>query len=110
MIEDSNNAFDEMSIDQSSNNASSMLTTDDNPYNPFTQFDEWFQFDTIKGYNSLNYLGRIANVNANMSDKAIDEEIERAIDEIIKYNPLGIYKKVTKETVIKPIASVIEQS
>ena len=28
----------------------------------------------------------------------IEQEIERAIDDIVKYNPLGIYKKV-KETV-----------
>ena len=24
-----------------------MLTTFDNPYNPFTQFLEWFQFDFV---------------------------------------------------------------
>jgi hypothetical protein len=33
-----------------------------------------------------------------MSQAEIDEEIERAIDEIITLNPLGIYIKVTKKT------------
>ena len=26
-----------------------MLTTSDNPYDPFTQFDEWYAFDERKG-------------------------------------------------------------
>ena len=33
-----------------------------------------------------------------MSQKEIDEEIERAIDEIVTINPIGIYKKVRRET------------
>lgn len=31
-----------------------------------------------------------------ISDKENQEEIERAINDIIKYDPLGIYKKVKK--------------
>ena len=41
--------------------AQCMLTTIDNPYNPFTQFSKWFMFDTEKGYNSCGYLDRIVN-------------------------------------------------
>ena len=26
------------------------LTTTDNPYNPFTQFDQWYTYDYDKGY------------------------------------------------------------
>ena len=29
-----------------------MLTTIDNPFNPFTNFDDWYAFDTSKGYNT----------------------------------------------------------
>ena len=28
-----------------------MLTTFDNPFDPFEQFTSWFLFDTEKGYN-----------------------------------------------------------
>lgn len=74
------------------------LTTIDNPFDPFTQFDDWFLFDTEKGYNSCSRLDRITNLSDEMSEVEINEEIERAIDEIIKYDFLNIYKKVTRTT------------
>ena len=76
-----------------------MLTTIDNPFNPFTQFKEWFLFDVEKGYNTCAYLARIVDLSEDFSQKEVDEEIERAIDEIIMINPLPIYKKVYKKAV-----------
>lgn len=73
------------------------LTTIDNPFNPFTQFDDWFLFDTEKGYNSCSRLDRITKISDDMSEVEVNEEIERAIDEIIKYDFLNIYKKVKKK-------------
>lgn len=70
------------------------LTTVDNPFDPFTQFDEWFQFDIEKGYNSCSRLDRVTNISEAMSETEVNEEIERGIDEIIKYDFLNIYKKV----------------
>ena len=29
------------------------LTTKNNPYNPFTQWNDWYFFDLSKGYNTL---------------------------------------------------------
>lgn len=74
-----------------------MITTIDNPFDPFTQFDSWFQFDIEKGYYSCSKLARIAKLSDDMSEKETDEEIERAIDEIIQYDFLNIYKKVKRE-------------
>ena len=74
-----------------------MLTTFDNPFDPFEQFTSWFLFDIEKGYYTCQYLARIANLSDDMSQKEVDEEIERAIDEIIQYNPLNIYKKVARQ-------------
>lgn len=70
------------------------LTTIDNPYDPFTQFDAWYQFDEGKGYHSCAYLARIARTSDQLSSSENDREVERAIDDIIKNDPLGIYKKV----------------
>ena len=72
----------------------SMLTTIDNPYNPKTDFDNWLIFDMEKGYNSIEYLARIAKTSDQLSDDENDEEIERAIDEIIQMDFLNIYTKV----------------
>lgn len=76
------------------------LTTIDNPYNPFEQFTQWFMFDEEKGYHSTSYLARIARTSDQLSDEENNEEVERAIDEIIKYDFLGIYKKVQKKNVV----------
>ena len=73
-----------------------MLTTIDNPFDPFDQFDSWYQFDCDKGYNSCSYLSRIAHTSNQLSDAENEKEIERAIDEIIKYDFMNLYKKVTK--------------
>ena len=76
-----------------------MLTTFDNPFDPFEQFTSWFMFDVEKGYNSCGYLARIANLTDDMSDQEVNDEIERAIDEIIQYDFMNIYKKVKKNTI-----------
>lgn len=79
-------------------NGNCMLTTFDNPYNPFTQFDSWFLFDMTNGYDSCGLVGRFARTSESFTDKENEKEIERAIDEIIKYDILNIYKKITKNS------------
>lgn len=79
-----------------SENSICALTTFDNPYNPFTQFRKWFLYDTEKGYNSCAYLGRIARTSDEFTDEENNQEIERAIDEIIRYDFMNIYKKIYK--------------
>ena len=73
-----------------------MLTTIDNPFNPFDDFVPWLMFDIEKGYNTCGRLARIANYTDDMTSKEEDEETERAIDEIITYDFMDLYKKVTK--------------
>jgi hypothetical protein len=75
-----------------------MLTTIDNPYNPFTDFDEWYSYDERQGYSTLSYLARIVRSSNDLSE--VDQIIEgnRAIDEIVKLNISGIYTKVIQES------------
>lgn len=71
-----------------------MLTTTDNPYNPFTHWDEWLAFDTRAGYNTPAYLARIVLTSENLSEADQSQAIEDAIDEIVKENINGMYTKV----------------
>lgn len=71
-----------------------MLTTFDNPYNPFTQFNEWFLYDMQQGYNTCGYLDRIANLSNDLSDEEAKRATEAAIDQILDHDFLNIYKKV----------------
>ena len=74
----------------------SMLTTFDNPYDPFDDFVHWFLFDVEKGYNTCGKLARIARSSEDFSTIEEDLDRERAIDEIINNDFLNIYKKVTR--------------
>lgn len=75
-----------------------MLTTVDNPFDPFEQFTSWFMFDEEKGYHTCSYLGRIARTSDQLSEEENELENERVIDEILKYDFRNIYKKVVQKT------------
>ena len=73
-----------------------MLSTIDNPYDPFEDFKKWYMYDVQHGYNSSAYLARIAKTSDQLTEKENNEEIERAIDEIIEHDFMNIYVKVKK--------------
>ena len=79
------------------------LTTTDNPYHPGDQFAEWYNFDILHGYDSMGYLDRILNTSEALGPVIQDEDIERAIDEIISFDVLGIYKKMIVENNKPPL-------
>ncbi len=72
------------------------ITTIDNPYDPFEDFNNWFLFDIEKGYYTCDKLGRLSNFSELMTEKQEKEETERTIDRLIELDPLNIYKKVEK--------------
>lgn len=74
-----------------------MLTTTDNPYNPFDNFDEWYAYDSQKGYHTSEYLARVCIDSNELSEEDQFLDIERAIDSILSTNVLGIYKKVVRD-------------
>lgn len=77
------------------------LTTVDNPYDPSINFDAWYAYDTLNGYNSCGLLDRFSYTSESMTKHEYNVEIERAIDEIVKNDPFNIYKKLVvphKET------------
>lgn len=73
------------------------ITTSDNPYDPETQFDEWYAFDEGKGYHTCSYLARIARTSEALSDYDNMLAIESAIDEIVRLNVNGNYIKIKRK-------------
>ena len=74
-----------------------VITTIDNPYDPIDQFDQWLQYDLDKHYGTCSYLDRVARTSEMLTEEENAKEIERAIDEMIKYDFQGLYKKVKRE-------------
>jgi hypothetical protein len=81
-----------------------MITTIDNPYDPFTEWDKWYSFDTDKGYNTCSYMSRL-NDEFGAGDITLDEdEYEEdafgfdVVDAIAKMNINGMYKVVTMDS------------
>lgn len=82
------------------------LTTLDNPYNPFTQYDEWFSYDVAKGYNTCGYLARIAKVSDELSDSDESDAIDDAMNEIVRLNITGNYIKVDRSFVPRVVVGL----
>lgn len=61
-----------------------MLTTVDNPYDPFTQFDNWYAFDEQKGYCSCGLIARLSpsldDSESDLEQEAIDDAINAILD------------------------------
>jgi len=74
-----------------------MLTTIDNPYNPFTQFDEWFAFDQVKGHRTCELLDIYSYTSPALTDEDNRMAIRQAIDEIVAEDIQGIFIKVTRK-------------
>ena len=72
------------------------ITTKDNPYDYWIQFDEWYAYDHAMGYYTLELLARLAPTSNDLSDSVNDELIDQAFDTMIRYNPN--YVRVHKKT------------
>lgn len=83
-----------------------MLSTKDNPYDPYTQWTQWYGFDTSKriipeidpkqpvSTDCCAYLAREAITDdSTFTEEENRQERHRAIDEIIRLDPFGIYVK-----------------
>lgn len=75
-----------------------MLTTIDNPFNPFEQFVDWYMFDCQKGYNTYSRIARLMPDDDSLSSIEKDRIEDNIMDRMIQHDPLGIYTKVDEES------------
>jgi hypothetical protein len=78
-----------------------LLTTFDNPFNPFVDFKKWYLYDCEKEHNTSSRIARLMETNYEMTEKEIDEEEDRVMDFILKYDLEGKYFKGTEEEIQK---------
>lgn len=76
-----------------------MLSTTDNPWNPWTNFIEWNAYDMQAGYHTLAYLARIAVSSDEISEADQDLAVEQAIEEILRIHSDGMYVAVPEPKV-----------
>ena len=81
-----------------------LLTTTDNPYNPFDQFSLWELFDKEKGHNTCDLIGRLSQLSDDMTQKEEEEEYDRVAEFIIFNDPHDKYKKFYKQNATVPNA------
>lgn len=85
-----------------------MLTTTDNPYDPFTQWEEWLAWDDAAGYCTPGLLARITRMSSELSEGDQYQAVQVAIDEIVRENVLGVLRKVKRGDVVVVLPSGAE--
>jgi formylmethanofuran dehydrogenase subunit A len=78
-----------------------MITTTDNPFSPFTQYDEWLTWDMAR-HNTNSLLARVVRTSPELSEADQDLAIQEAIDEIVSQNLSGVHTKVRANETIVP--------
>jgi len=78
------------------------ITTIDNPYNPFTEWDNWWTYDVTHGYMTCERLASITTLSDALSEEENAQSIEESIDKLIKTGAISKdgklieYKKVKR--------------
>lgn len=72
-----------------------MLTTRDNPYNPFEQWDQWVAFDEKMEYFTCGLLARFSKDSSEEHENIRKMEIRRAMIKVLMYRS-DIYMIVTE--------------
>jgi hypothetical protein len=74
-----------------------MLTTVDNPYDPFTQYEDWYTWDFNAGYHTPGALARQVVTSNDLSEADQAVAIAQAVDDLVDLNPFGMYRKVSRK-------------
>ena len=79
------------------------VTTTDNPFDPFTQYDDWYRYDETHGYCTSGYVARDLGVRSLPSAApplVLQRAIESAVDDICFFNLTNVegvsFKKVSR--------------
>ena len=69
-----------------------LITTIDNPINPHTDFDNWYNYDVhVLGYRTYERLARMSATSTQLPDPVNEEELDQAIQLLLETDVLGVY-------------------
>lgn len=71
-----------------------MVTTMDNPWNPFTHYHEWLSYDMEKGYNTGEWIHILTRTSNDLLPEEVDEQIDAGIARLLEIDPYGIHVKL----------------
>jgi hypothetical protein len=77
-----------------------MLTTVDNPFDPFTQFKQWHSMDMALGYDTPGLLARVAITSNELSDLDLFIAVQEGIEKVVDMNIFGVHRKVKRGDVV----------
>lgn len=80
-----------------------MITTIDNPWNPFTHYHEWLSFDMRHCYNTQEWLAALTKTSNDLMDEEIKEQIDAGALSLLSLDPYGLHVKVYKDEADKMI-------
>lgn len=80
-----------------------MLTTTDNKYDPFTQWDQWDAYDRAMGYHTTAVLARFIRSSDDLPEAVQSQAYEDAIDDFLEVVVTGTDAKY--KTVEAPVAA-----
>lgn len=61
-------------------------TTVDNPFDPFTEYERWLNFDEQNGYNTSGRIMSYASTSENLSEKENDDLINYAVNQLLDFS------------------------
>jgi hypothetical protein len=73
-----------------------LLSTEDNPFDPYTQWVEWYTYDEQHGYCTSGLIARIIITSDDLSDEDKKLAYEQAADAIIANIDDKLYVKVPR--------------
>lgn len=86
-------------------NEVTLMTTYDNPWDPFEEWDQWYNWDMLYGHNTCGKVASLCILGDALGEEWEDWDLERAKNILIELFGGGIYRKVTPGQIQKERAA-----
>lgn len=71
-----------------------MITTIDNPWNPFTHYHEWLDHDTQHGYHTDQWIAILSKSSSDLPMEEQEELVDFGCQRLLEVDPYGLHVKL----------------